>query len=99
MRLSSHEVDVIKKAVHRLDGNAQIYLFGSRVDDQLKGGDIDLLIVTEALSFNDKIDIQVAIKKELGEQKIDILLRNNSQTRSDPFVTEILTQAKNLDSK
>ena len=38
MRLSQHEIQSIKDVVYSLDGNARIYLFGSRVYDDKRGG-------------------------------------------------------------
>lgn len=54
MRLQSHETEVIKRTVRDFDKNAQIYLFGSRVDDSKKGGDIDLLIMSKKLTNTEK---------------------------------------------
>ncbi|WP_119344899.1 nucleotidyltransferase domain-containing protein [Facilibium subflavum] len=46
MRLKIFEVKAIKGAVSQLFGqDAKVYLFGSRVDDKQKGGNIDLYIV------------------------------------------------------
>ena len=42
MRLEPEEVDGILVAVRSFDPDAQVYLFGSRVDDRKRGGDIDL---------------------------------------------------------
>lgn len=42
MRLTKQEVQIIKSAILQVDPEARIFLFGSRVDDQKKGGDIDL---------------------------------------------------------
>lgn len=45
MRLSADQIATIRRAVAELVGpGAEIILFGSRVDDQARGGDIDLLI-------------------------------------------------------
>ena len=76
MRLKDQEIRVIKDAVHSFDRNAKIFLFGSRVDDKKRGGDIDLIIVSEKINFKDKLRIYTNIFKKLEEQKIDILLYN-----------------------
>lgn len=45
IRLTNSQVQTIKQVVAMLAGEgAQVILFGSRVDDDKKGGDIDLLI-------------------------------------------------------
>jgi predicted nucleotidyltransferase len=43
MRITEHEKNVIVDAVKSADPNAKVWLFGSRVDDSKKGGDIDIL--------------------------------------------------------
>lgn len=83
MRLSKDEVTTIKLAVHQLDPKARVFLFGSRVDDSKKGGDIDLLILSDALNFFDKAKIKTAIFEHLEEQRIDITIARDD---SDPFV-------------
>ena len=47
MRLAREELAAIHAAVHSADADAQVYLFGSRVDDNAKGGDIDLLVLSK----------------------------------------------------
>jgi predicted nucleotidyltransferase len=44
MRLTQNEKDSIKKTFLEVFGEGEIYLFGSRVDDSKRGGDIDLFI-------------------------------------------------------
>ena len=80
MRLNEKEISVIKSVVNEFDPNAEVKLFGSRVDDSKKGGDIDLLIISNKITFSDKISILIKIKEEIGEQKIDILIYDPDKT-------------------
>ena len=47
MRISNKYVEVIKKYFYQFFKEGEIYLFGSRVDDSKKGGDIDLYLVVK----------------------------------------------------
>ena len=44
MRITEKEKNVIIDAVKSTDPDAKVWLFGSRVDDSKKGGDIDLVV-------------------------------------------------------
>ena len=83
MRLKEFEQIAIVSTVKCLDNNASVYLFGSRVDDSKKGGDIDLLVMSDRLTRDDKRTIKIQLNDILGEQKIDIILAADD---SDPFV-------------
>jgi len=79
MRLSIKYQQTIKKYFNEFfDG--KIYLFGSRVDDAKKGGDIDLYLVVNNQDdlFQRKIKFLSRIKRELGEQKIDVIFNTDS---------------------
>jgi len=76
MRLLKKQVTSIKTNFKHYFEVGDIYLFGSRVDDTKKGGDIDLYISTpnkENLSYK-KIQFLAKVKRDIGEQKIDIVL-------------------------
>jgi hypothetical protein len=77
MRLTAEQIAVIKQNTALIFGeNAQVFLFGSRIDDSKKGGDIDLFI-----DLMDKIERPIEkilylnglLQQALGMQKIDII--------------------------
>jgi len=75
MRLSSRYIEVIKRHFFNIFKDGEIYLFGSRVDDFKRGGDIDLYLKVKDHTnlFEKKIKFLSRVKRELGEQKIDIV--------------------------
>ena len=75
MRLNDKYIMTIKNSFQEVFGKGEIYLFGSRVDDSKKGGDIDLYLVVKDKSdlFRKKLLFLAKIKKALGEQKIDVV--------------------------
>ncbi|HBI56707.1 MAG TPA: DNA polymerase III subunit beta [Firmicutes bacterium] len=83
MRLTQREVEAIKDVIGARDEQAQVYLFGSRAYDDLRGGDIDLLVITQKLEQNDVWKLKYALWERIGEQKIDIVV---AQDDSHPFV-------------
>jgi predicted nucleotidyltransferase len=83
VRLTSDEIVILKGAVLALDPEAQIYLFGSRTDKDKKGGDIDLLVMSQKLKNIDSLKILKTIFNTLEEQKIDIIIAADDR---DPFI-------------
>lgn len=91
MRLTFDERQVIKRVIaERFDPDARVFLFGSRVDDKRRGGDIDLYVET-TLSPEEanhaKLQSIADIQRSLGEQKIDLVIspfvRENSLIRQE----------------
>ncbi|MBT6843896.1 MAG: nucleotidyltransferase domain-containing protein [Candidatus Melainabacteria bacterium] len=74
MRLNSKQVKTIKDASKAFLPGADVFLFGSRLDDKKLGGDIDLLINTKSKPDRKvKHKIRHQIWESIGEQKIDIV--------------------------
>jgi predicted nucleotidyltransferase len=94
MRLKAVEIQTIEKAVHTFDPHAVIYLFGSRVDDRQKGGDIDLLVLSSSLTYRDKLKIKQQLFEHLEEQKIDLVIAKDTH---DPFVRIALERGVRLE--
>ena len=93
MRLKESEQHAIRSTIESLDKDAAVYLFGSRVDDAKKGGDIDLLVMSGKLTPDDKRTIKIKLYDLIGEQKIDIVLASDD---SEPFVKLVLERAVKL---
>ena len=79
---------------------AVVYLFGSRVDPQQKGGDLDLLIVSQQIArhaYQFSQQLRLAIKETLGDQKVDIVITPNAQSTDQPaFVRLALLEGVQL---
>lgn len=76
MRLKKNIIDKIKQSVYDSFGDVNIYLFGSRVDDTKKGGDIDIAIDSNLsrLEFRKKkVKFISNLIKNDFELKIDIV--------------------------
>ncbi len=79
MRLSDAEVDLIKSTATKWFGaDCAVRLFGSRVNDAAKGGDIDLHVITskpEMATLDAELGFVVDLKGKIGDQRIDLVLR------------------------
>ncbi len=82
MRLSLEQQNIIKNEVHAHFGpDAEIWLFGSRVDDRAKGGDIDLYIETDHPLENilpKELSLHAGLMQKLGDQRIDIVIHQSA---------------------
>ena len=80
MRLSSSQIEAIKQETeHFFGAQAEVWLFGSRVDDAQRGGDIDLY-VRPGMSDADQLAqarfaFLARLKRRIGNQKIDLVLQ------------------------
>ncbi len=78
MRLSPDQVHAIVAATREFAGaDARVRLFGSRVNDQLRGGDIDLLVECArpvARPVWLAAQITARLQRSLGERRIDVVV-------------------------
>ena len=82
MRLTPHQRIAILTAVGKQDPKARIILFGSRADDRARGGDIDLLIVSDVIGMHQEWKIRRDVLDEIGWQKLDLIVRRRNQPES-----------------
>lgn len=83
MRLTRQQTEAIRQAAHQAFGvGTDVWLFGSRVDDNKRGGDIDLLLRPQQpdQAMTRKLKLLRLLEQQLGERKIDILI----ETPDDP---------------
>jgi predicted nucleotidyltransferase len=74
VRVKNEQVEFLKQSIRKYLPDAAVYLIGSRANDKLKGGDIDILVIGEKeLTGQEKRNIKLSFHKEFGEQKIDIV--------------------------
>jgi predicted nucleotidyltransferase len=78
MRLTNEQRRVIRESAAEVFGpRARVLLFGSRLDDEEKGGDIDLLVASAEPVDEPGLAaarMSAKIQARIGERKIDVLL-------------------------
>jgi predicted nucleotidyltransferase len=82
MRLSQEHAQAIAKCTREAFGEkAVVRLFGSRVDDSKRGGDIDLHLEIPDLPdwYEARSAFQYGLYRELGDRKIDIVIHRDGQ--------------------
>ncbi len=82
MRLNTKERKTILEAIRRRDPEADVFLFGSRVRDEARGGDIDLIALSRLPLERDRHRILDELCDELGEQKMDLLIASSAMENS-----------------
>jgi uncharacterized protein len=79
MRLLPDQVSAIRTSTAQLAGpNARVWLFGSRVNDHERGGDVDLLLeVDTPVAEPALLSAQLAarVSKSMQGRKVDVLIK------------------------
>ena len=82
MRLTSTEIEAIRRAVPAVFGeNARIRIFGSRVRDDLKGGDLDLFVEVDPgqASIANEQRLRDLIAPAVEDLRTDIVLHERGR--------------------
>jgi predicted nucleotidyltransferase len=92
MRLTKQQTHTITQTVTRLAGTGSaVYLFGSRLNDQAKGGDIDLLVESDIpLTLIHRAQIKMELESQLG-LPVDIISKSRDAVAT-PF--QIIAQSR-----
>ena len=79
MRLTDGQIAAIRDGASQLAGQAaRVWLFGSRVRDEARGGDVDLLLeLDEAVSEPALLSAKLAAKvsRAMNGRKVDVLIK------------------------
>lgn len=101
MRLSPEEVKALSDSLSSFlpeDFLGELRLYGSRVNDNLKGGDIDLVLLVNKpehlaslVAVDYKIVAKMKSKSEIGDRKIDFKILMKSEALPDFFIEALKT--------
>lgn len=100
MRLTEFQrKKIIDVVIEQFGSDSEVYLFGSRVDDNKKGGDIDLLVAVDKDSCDielKKIKTVTGIQFAIGDQKIDLVVSPDIKNDSRLVVREAVAKGVRL---
>ena len=90
MRLSDSQRQIIAMVMADCFGSdARLWLFGSRVNDSSRGGDIDLMVEVDGMEADEAVRAKLKMLKQLrlamGDQKIDLVVRRSGSTADMPI--------------
>lgn len=78
MRLTEQQIQTIREIVRDIAGERTLVrVFGSRLDDQARGGDVDIMLeMTERVDNPALLAAQLstALSRAMQERKVDVLL-------------------------
>jgi predicted nucleotidyltransferase len=84
VRLTQSQANTFKTAsIRHFGSGVRVWLFGSRVDDNLRGGDYDFYIETSVKDASQVIESKIKLLAELhttpefADEKIDLVIRPN----------------------
>jgi predicted nucleotidyltransferase len=94
MRLNEFQIEAINTLAKKHFGEGTtVYLFGSRTDENKKGGDIDLFITNQdknRLHLEAKVQFLAELKTKIGDRKIDVVFDNDFTRQKENFYRTIL---------
>lgn len=83
MRVSGKTVSILIDLARRYFGeSAQVRLFGSRTNDQARGGDIDVQIIAPNSIYRDEIAFLVEVERQLDE-RVDVRVERGDRLLID----------------
>ncbi|HNV63344.1 MAG: nucleotidyltransferase domain-containing protein [Bacteroidales bacterium] len=100
MRLNEFQIETINTLAKKHFGEGTtVYLFGSRTDENKKGGDIDLFITNKdekKLNIEAKVRFLAELKAKIGDRKIDVVFDNAFTRQKENFYRTIIRERVKL---
>lgn len=92
MRLQTEQTQTILAVIRKVAGQtAKAWLYGSRLDDSRRGGDVDLLVQsTPPINLIQRARIKMQLESQLG-LPVDVIACGNDESLS-PFARIAVTQ-------
>jgi len=79
MRLNTKELQTLRAILGELDPAGRLYLYGSRVDDSRRGGDIDLYLqASRPIDLKTRLRTQYRLQQAC-DTRVDLLVKNPAQ--------------------
>lgn len=99
MRLTQTQRAIILFGVHEFIGpSVNVHVFGSRLDDTKRGGDVDLLLISQAaIPLLACAELKMALEERL-QLPVDIVTYV-STAKPTPFQAIALAQSRPIDSE
>ncbi len=96
MRLTPAQINTIKSTATAVLGEGvQVWLYGSRLDDERRGGDVDLLVESERkTTVMDRARFKYQVENDL-QLPVDVLMVQTGQ-KASPFETIARAKAVSL---
>ena len=90
MRVSKNEINIIKTNILEYIQDAKIILFGSRVDDHKRGGDIDIFVQTKRqITLQEQVTILANIELSGVLRKVDLVVKMPNSKEQTIFKTAL----------
>ena len=100
MRLTTDQIQIIRSTALQLLGDrVRVTLFGSRVNDALKGGDVDLMLeVPEAIDEPARVSARIAsrVSRAMNGRRVDVVLKAPNLMHQRP--KQVFHQVRALDN-
>lgn len=94
MRLTSAHIEIIRRTAREFFGEqVHVTLFGSRVDDRAKGGDVDLLFDVQAPVDDPALkmaNLSARLSRAMDGRRVDVLI--SAPNLTDQPIHEIARQ-------